>query len=100
MSEFVNLANVQSNVRPGQQNHPSAAQAGKAFGHQLQQAIQNVNQSQNSAEQAITDLAQGQADNLHNVMIKMQKSEVMLQTTVNVRNKAVNAYREIMRMQI
>jgi flagellar hook-basal body complex protein FliE len=46
------------------------------------------------------DLANGKGQDLHTVMLAMEKSNILLQTTVEVRNKVIDAYQEIMRMQV
>ncbi|MFY9176229.1 MAG: flagellar hook-basal body complex protein FliE [Caldicoprobacterales bacterium] len=45
-------------------------------------------------------LASGQIDSLENVMIDMEKADIALQFTLQIRNKILDAYQEIMRMQI
>ncbi|HLR22194.1 MAG TPA: flagellar hook-basal body complex protein FliE, partial [Pseudogracilibacillus sp.] len=45
-------------------------------------------------------LAEGKIDNLHDVMISAQKANIKIETAVEVQQKALDAYNEIMRMQI
>ncbi|TCP29181.1 flagellar hook-basal body complex protein FliE [Scopulibacillus darangshiensis] len=71
-----------------------------SFSNMLGKALDNVNVSEETANQMVTDMAAGKAGNLHNVMIAMEKSDILLQTTVEVRNKVIDAYQEIMRMQV
>ncbi|MCQ2008945.1 MAG: flagellar hook-basal body complex protein FliE [Sporolactobacillus sp.] len=79
----------------------TAAQAQQGFAGALENALGSVNASQQSANQMVTDLANGSTDvDLHNVMIAMQKADVMLKTTVQVRDRVIEAYQEIMRMQV
>lgn len=79
----------------------SAAGAQASFSSALNQALGTVNQSVTSADQMVSDVANGSSNtDLHNVMIAMQKADVLLKTTVQVRDRVVAAYQEIMRMQV
>ncbi len=52
------------------------------------------------ADQAVSSLAAGQPQELHTVELAMQKAEVQFQLLLNLRNKLVHAYQEIMQMQV
>ncbi|MGN1400560.1 MAG: flagellar hook-basal body complex protein FliE [Bacillus sp. (in: firmicutes)] len=77
---------------------PSIAQA--KFADFLSTSIQEVNAAQVASDQMTERMASGENVDLHTVMITSQKAGIMLQTTMEVRNKAVEAYQEIMRMQL
>ncbi|MCL7746463.1 flagellar hook-basal body complex protein FliE [Halalkalibacter alkaliphilus] len=77
---------------------PAEAQA--SFKNALSQAVKDVNELQNESAKKTELLAKGEIDNLHDVMITGQKASISLQATVEVRNKVVEAYQEIMRMQV
>lgn len=70
------------------------------FGHYLKNAIQEVNQLQIQSDQATSMLAEGKKIDLHDVMIAGQKASISMQAALEIRNKAVEAYQEIMRMQV
>ncbi len=70
------------------------------FGDFLASAIEKVDSLQKKADASAIALATGDAENLHNVMIDMEKAEIALQFTIQVRNKVLEAYQEIMRMQV
>lgn len=76
------------------------AGVGQSFTDLLSKAVGNVNADQVGADQSIATYLSGRQDNLHETMIQLEKADVSLRLLVNVRNKAVDAYREIMRMQI
>ncbi|KMJ55595.1 flagellar hook-basal body protein FliE [Bacillus sp. LL01] len=76
------------------------AQAGATFKKALTEAVQNVNELQNVSALKTEQLARGEITNLHDVMITGQKASVALQATVEVRNKVIESYQEIMRMQV
>lgn len=62
--------------------------------------IENVRETEAVANQDALDLAMGNVDDLHTVMINAQKAEVAVNLTVAVTNKVVNAYNEIIKMNI
>ena len=70
-----------------------------AFADSLSKLVENVEQSGLDANQAITNMVDKSGD-VHEAMIALQKAEMSLQLTVQVRNKFVQAYQDIMRMPI
>ncbi|MHB0912672.1 MAG: flagellar hook-basal body complex protein FliE [Armatimonadota bacterium] len=78
---------------------PQGAKEGD-FGGAMKRALENVNELQTEADQVANKLAAGDPVELHQAMIAMQKASIALQFTTQVRNKAIEAYQEIMRMQI
>jgi flagellar hook-basal body complex protein FliE len=70
------------------------------FKDMLTDAINNVKSTQSTADKDMLKLASGQTDDLHSVMINSAKADLAIQTLVQVRNKAVEAYNEIMRINL
>ena len=70
------------------------------FAEILKQAIDRVNTLQKRAEKLTDDFAEGRISNIHEVIIEAEKASLALRLTVEVRNRIVEAYRDIMRMQI
>jgi flagellar hook-basal body complex protein FliE len=70
------------------------------FGTWLSQQIGSVNQYAAEAETQVRQLAVGEAANLHQVMMSLEKAKLSFDVVVQVRNKLLDAYQEIMRMQI
>ncbi|MDF2524550.1 MAG: flagellar hook-basal body complex protein FliE [Clostridiales bacterium] len=70
------------------------------FGSYLKDALGKVNNLQLESEQIGNDFAVGKTDNIHQVMIAAEKADIALQFTMQIRNKILDAYSEIMRMQI
>ena len=71
------------------------------FAQVLQNSIDKVNQTQQSANQMAEKLAAGDtSQNLHEVMIALQTASVSFQEMVQVRNKLVTAYHDIINMQV
>jgi flagellar hook-basal body complex protein FliE len=90
---------------------PSAAEVGGAngangsgkadFANVLKNSLDQVNRIQNEAAKLSQDFSAGEPNtNLHDVMISMQKSNIAFQQAIQVRNKLVQAYQEIMNMQV
>ena len=71
-----------------------------SFGEYLKKSLENVNDLQIESDRQSTLLATGQAENVHDITIAAAKSKVSLDLTMAVRNKVIEAYKEIMRMQV
>jgi flagellar hook-basal body complex protein FliE len=79
---------------------PANVAAQQDFANVLQTAVENVNRLQHEAGDAARAFSVGQASSIHDTMIAMEKADISLRLLTRVRNKAVEAYQEIMRMQI
>lgn len=71
-----------------------------SFADTLKQSIDQINQSQIESDKITEALATGNNVELHEVMITAQKASVTMTLAVEVRNKAIEAYQEMMRMQV
>lgn len=71
-----------------------------SFSGVLEKMVNEVNNKQAAASQAVHDLQSGQAGSLHQAMIAMEEASVSFQLMVEVRNKVLESYQELMRMQI
>jgi flagellar hook-basal body complex protein FliE len=69
------------------------------FGQSLARLVESVNESNATANSAVADMVKGTGD-VHDAMIALQRADLTLQFTVQVRNKLVQAYQEIMRMPV
>jgi flagellar hook-basal body complex protein FliE len=74
--------------------------APSTFAAFLHEAVSGANRLQQEAATAVQQYTVGQAQNLHDTMIAMEKADISLRLLQQVRNKAVEAYQEIMRMQL
>ena len=77
---------------------PVAAQAG--FGDLLANAIGQLQAVSDNADAQVAALATGEDVELHDVMIALEAESIAMNLAVQVRNKAVEAYQEIFRMQV
>ncbi|MUV39968.1 Flagellar hook-basal body complex protein FliE [Lentibacillus sp. JNUCC-1] len=98
VSELNNLALHNNSLQPTSPVKPE--EKSHHFSELLKGAIETVNQAQNHSDQKTQALAAGKTDDLHDVMITAQKAGIMLETSVQIQQKAIDAYNEIMRMQI
>jgi flagellar hook-basal body complex protein FliE len=74
--------------------------AHRAFPNLLNQLLHNVGDSHESADAAVRDLALGQTDNLHGVMLQMAQADLTFHLVLEIRNRLTEAYQEIMKMQV
>ncbi|HMJ63423.1 MAG TPA: flagellar hook-basal body complex protein FliE [Bryobacteraceae bacterium] len=79
---------------------PGAAATGASFQNLLHSAIQNVEASSASASSAVQGYLAGGPQELHSTILAAQSAELDFEMFLQVRNKVVSAYEEIMRMQI
>jgi flagellar hook-basal body complex protein FliE len=70
------------------------------FANQLQQALQEVNDLQTTREEMVEDMVTGQVGEVHDVMIAAKESQLAFELLLEVRNKLLESYQEIMRMQV
>lgn len=70
-----------------------------SFSGILNETIEKVNDLQKGASTAVEKFAAGELD-IHEVMIEVEKASVALQLTIQLRNKVMEAYQEVMRMQV
>jgi flagellar hook-basal body complex protein FliE len=78
----------------------TAATGGEDFAKWMVHEMHGVNDRISSAEGSLTQLATGQTGNLHEVMLDLEKARLSFQLAVQVRNKLLEGYQDIMRMQI
>ncbi|WP_211340537.1 flagellar hook-basal body complex protein FliE [Mesobacillus subterraneus] len=79
---------------------PTPYEAQKSFSSVLKKSIENLNEAQLQSDVMTNKLARGENVDLHQVMITSQKASITLQATLEVRNKVIEAYQEMMRMQV
>jgi len=84
----------------GSLKRPDSENGDTKFGAVLKDAISTVNELQKRSDQEIQKLMTGESEDLHNTVIAMQKADLSFQMMMQVRNKIVQAYQEIVRMQI
>ncbi|BAM12055.1 flagellar hook-basal body protein FliE [Helicobacter cinaedi PAGU611] len=94
---------ITNNIQPiGNQKveNTQNRQDGLDFINTLKSSIQEVNTEQQISEKALADMASGQVKDLHQAAIAINRAENSMKVMLEVRNKAINAYKEILRTQI
>jgi flagellar hook-basal body complex protein FliE len=90
---------TQASGRPAETQNLAAG--GADFAQVLQNTIAQVNQTQQEAEGMAAKFAAGESNaNLHEVMLSLQKANISFQEMVQVRNKLVSAYNDVMNMPV
>jgi len=75
-------------------------ETGSNFGQVLSDAMQDVNKAQLDSNEQIQGMLSGDIQDVHTAMIAVQKADLSFQMMMQVRNKLIDAYQEIMRMQV
>ena len=99
VSEAARTGNVDT-LQGAQSAQATQAVQGVGFGDVLNQFVSEVNDKQIASGQAVNDLLSGKEIPLHQAMIAMQEAGVAFQLMVEVRNKLLEGYQELMRMQV
>ena len=79
---------------------PATSSDATGFKDLLGKYINDVNTMQSSADKSVRDLATGNMNNLHQVIVAINEADLSFQLMMQVRNRLVDAYKEVMRMQI
>lgn len=95
---ITSVANMLQSNNVKASSSPSEAQ--KNFGSFLKDSIDKVNETQVRSDMMAQKLARGENVELHEVMIASQKASITLTATMEIRNKVIEAYQEVMRMQV
>lgn len=78
---------------------PAQAQSGH-FANMLEQTLNKVNENQVQADHAVKELVAGRTKNIHETMLALERADMSLKLMMQVRNKILDAYREVMKMQV
>ncbi len=97
------LGTISSNLQVPEIRKPNGSgveKIGTGFGDILKDAISTVNELQKQSDHEIQKLMTGESQDLHTTVIAVQKADLSFQMMMQVRNKIVQAYQEIMRTQV
>lgn len=101
MADFNNM-NIH-HVQPLKPLEAGASQVDKSGGIDFKEILQNsineINDMNDKADQAIEKLATGEVQDMHQVMIAIEKADLTFKTMMQIRNKLVDAYQEVMKMR-
>ena len=89
---------IQGNLQPGlYESEKKTRTNSQGFGDVIKEAIKRVNDMQIRADQSVEQLLKGETG-IHETMIAGQKADISLRVLLQIRNKVMDAYREVMRM--
>lgn len=74
--------------------------ASATFGKAIQRFVDDTNTQQLNADIQVERLATGQSDSIHETMLALTKADLSMRVFMEVRNKVIDAYQEVMRMQL
>ena len=101
---FENLSRIAKNVDVGmlspELQTQDAPTHGKTFSEILRDSVEQVNLHKTQADTAIKELVAGRNKNIHETMLTVERADTSLKLMMQVRNKILDAYKEIMRMQV
>ncbi|MCR8630817.1 MULTISPECIES: flagellar hook-basal body complex protein FliE [Paenibacillus] len=100
MIDKLGLQPLQGVLQPVASKSLSASEVTDQFGNFLTDAMNKLNQQQQSVDKLNDQFVKGEISDVHQLMIATEKASLGLQLTVQVRNKVIDAYQEIMRMQV
>jgi flagellar hook-basal body complex protein FliE len=101
IDQMLGLLHATSAAAAGRPAETTSAPGGTDFAQVLQNSIAAVSQTQQQAEAMAANFAAGNnPENLHEVMLALQKASLSFQEMVQVRNKLVSAYQDVMNMQV
>jgi flagellar hook-basal body complex protein FliE len=91
---------IQPLIRPNFTVNQAQQPQSSSFGEVLQQSLDQVNRVQLEADASINDLATGKKTDIHQTMIAVEKASVSFDLLMQIRNKVISAYDQIMRTQV
>ncbi|NGP87405.1 flagellar hook-basal body complex protein FliE [Fodinibius halophilus] len=98
-SEIIKQAN-EIELSPERQEIQTEKGDKASFANVLTDAINSVDETMKTSDKEVQKFISGESDNVHDVMISMQRAKLSFDLMVEVRNKAVETYQEVSRMQI
>jgi len=93
-SSLLNSIGVDAGTQKEQQNN------NQSFSDVLKQSLHDVNNAQVNAYDAMNDIATGKVENLQEAVQKIEEAELSLKLGLEVKNKAIGAYKQVMSMQV
>ena len=105
INDLSSFAPRNSIIMANDRNRPNAAATGQevsgsSFVNTLKGFVDDVNRLQNESGEMVNKLLTGEIKDVHDVMVALQKAGTSFELMMEVRNKMIDAYREVMRMQV
>ncbi len=84
----------------GETEGASEAGGTKSFGEFIKEMVNETNAAHLHSDAKVNDVAAGRSKDLHGAVLALEKADIQFRMLTQVRNKVIEAYREIMRMQV
>ncbi|MBF0505311.1 MAG: flagellar hook-basal body complex protein FliE [Nitrospirae bacterium] len=100
---MTDINKIMGDMQQGLSDPSKAVQKGNgnaSFDTAIKDALKAVSEVQDNADKAIQDFSKGDVKDIHTVVVAMEKADVSMQTLLQVRNKLLTAYTQIMNMQV
>ncbi|MDG0815355.1 flagellar hook-basal body complex protein FliE [Bdellovibrio svalbardensis] len=102
-NRFLDTGNIRDSKSlsvEGPSSISSTSDTGKSFADTLKDAVSSVNELQKSSDTFAQNVATGKTDDVAGAMIAAERADIALRVMVQVRNKIIDAYSEVMKMQV
>lgn len=97
----INSINSFTPISPaGNLSNGTVNNSGGGFGSLIKDAVESIDNTQKNADKEISKAVTGESTDLHKTIIELQSADLKFQLGLQVRNKLIGAYDEIMRMQV
>lgn len=97
---FINPTSPLQQLEKAGKAAAKSEEASQPFSEVLQEAVEEVNHLAKASDQEVGKILSGDINDVHSAMVAMQKADLSFQMAMQVRNKLVEAYQEVMRMQV
>ncbi len=94
------LQDLKSQAQQANLKQQPKAESGPSFMDHLKDSVNEVNQMHHDADKMAVKLSTGESQNIHETMLAATQAELSFNLMVQVRNKVLEAYQEVMRMQV
>ncbi|ASM40298.1 flagellar hook-basal body complex protein FliE [Campylobacter sp. RM12327] len=95
-----NINKIDLNTHIGDKNLNKTSSNSGEFSKMLDNSLKELNEVQINADKALADLATGEVKDLHQAALAISKAETSMKLMLEIRNKALSAYKEISRTQL
>lgn len=96
----INITRISSEITKATNKSADTSKEGSSFGQVLMNQLDRLSASQVQADQLVEAFATGDTVDLHEVLIAAEEARITLEMTLQLRNKAIDAYKEITNMQL
>lgn len=102
INKFGSISQINNSLKPdlSRESNSKGSSFADVLNSKIKESVDEVNTLQKDGDKALADMATGQVKDLHQAALAINKAETSMKLMLEVRNKAVSAYKEILRTQI